>query len=214
MSLNAPHREQGSSKQSLHKRERAIVFGCLATVAGMVALTYASAPLYDLFCKVTGYGGTTQQAGILGAQALAPGAIARDVTVRFDASVIEGMPWRFVPEQKAMNLKVGEPALAFFRAENLTDEAVTGTATYNVTPQKAGVYFTKVQCFCFTEQRLGAREGMDMAVSFFVDPAIADDPDMDDVKTITLSYTFFPKKADKTDSLAAMARTRASQSVN
>ncbi len=160
-------------------------------VAGMIGLAFASVPLYRLFCQVTGYGGTTQVAEA------APGAVAeRVIKVRFNADIGPGLPWVFKPVQREIALKIGESGLATFRARNLSDAAVTGTSTFNVTPLKAGQYFSKVQCFCFTELRLEAGQELDMAVSFFVDPEILSDRNLDDVKTITLSYTFFRAPGD------------------
>lgn len=169
------------------RRSNSIAITCAVVAIGMVGAAYAAVPLYDLFCRVTGYGGTTQQAEI------APDAVLdRIIRVEFDASVSRDMPWRFRPEQRAVDLKVGEVGLAFYEAMNPTDRPIRGQATYNVTPQKAGYYFTKIDCFCFTEQTLQPGERVDMPVQFFVDPSIADDPNLDDVTTITLSYTFFP----------------------
>ncbi len=143
-------------------------------------------PLYRLFCQVTGFGGTTRLA------AAAPAAAGeRVITVRFNADVNRGLPWSFRPAQREVRVRVGEEALVFYVARNDSDVPITGTSTFNVTPDKAGIYFNKVECFCFTEQRLMPGESVDMAVSFFIDPAIVDDPYQDDVKTITLSYTFF-----------------------
>lgn len=173
----------------------------------MVGLAYASVPLYDLFCRVTGFGGTP---GI--AAAPSGTVIEREMTVRFDASINPALPWRFVPAQPPMRIRVGETTLAFYRAENLAETPTVGTATFNVTPLKAARYFEKIDCFCFTEQRLEAGQSVDMAVSFFVDPAIAEDPNLDEVKTITLSYTFFPKQ-DAGGELAA-ARATASASTS
>ena len=167
-------------------------------VAGMIGLSFASVPLYRLFCQVTGYGGTTQIA------AAAPGAVSeRVIKVRFNADTAPDLPWSFKPAQREIALKVGESGLAYYRARNLAAEAVTGTSTFNVTPLKAGRYFSKVQCFCFDEQRLEAGQELDMAVSFFVDPEILSDRNLDEVKTITLSYTFFRAPGD--------AETRAEQ---
>jgi len=161
-------------------------------VAGMIGLSFASVPLYRLFCQVTGYGGTTQVAET------APGAVAeRVVKVRFNADTAPGLPWYFKPVQREIALRVGESGLAYFRARNLSDQAVTGTSTFNVTPLKAGQYFNKVQCFCFDEQRLEAGQELDMAVSFFIDPEIMTDRNLDEVKTITLSYTFFRAPGDE-----------------
>ncbi len=160
-------------------------------VAGMIGLSFASVPLYRLFCQVTGYGGTTQVAEA------APGAVAeRVIKVRFNADIGPGLPWYFKPVQREIALKIGESGLATFRARNLSDTAVTGTSTFNVTPLKAGQYFNKVQCFCFTKQRLEAGQELDMTVSFFIDPEILSDRNLDEVTTITLSYTFFRAPGD------------------
>lgn len=169
-------------------------------VAGMIALSFASVPLYDLFCRVTGFGGTP---GV--AQAPSDITAERQMTVRFDAGVNPALPWRFSPAQPPMSVKVGETALAFYRAENTGDRPTIGTATFNVTPLKAAKYVEKIACFCFTEQTLAAGEAVDMGVSFFVDPAIMDDPNLDDVNTITLSYTFFAKHGTNGGVLAASA---------
>jgi len=161
----------------------------LAGVAlGMIGLAFAAVPLYSLFCQVTGYGGTSQVA------VQAPGVKGeRVITVQFDAGVAKGMPWHFKPEQREVKVRLGEEALAFYRATNPLKRTVMGTATYNVTPHKAGPYFNKIECFCFTEQVLEPGASADMPVSFFVDPDIVNDPNLDDVMTITLSYTFFEK---------------------
>ena len=165
---------------------RALAMTLVGVVALFAGLAYASVPLYRLFCQVTGYGGTTQVA------AAAPDTVgAHRITVRFNADVSRDIPWSFVPAQRDMVLAVGETGLAFYRATNRSSQPVTGTATFNVTQTKAGVYFDKIACFCFSEQTLAPGQTMDMPVSFFVDPAIADDPALDDVSTITLSYTFF-----------------------
>ncbi|MCB2097676.1 MAG: cytochrome c oxidase assembly protein [Parvularculaceae bacterium] len=156
-------------------------------VAGMVAMSFAAVPAYRAFCQITGFDGTTQRAD-KGADRV----LARTVTVRFDATVSEGLPWTFKPEQIDQTLHIGETGLAFYKAVNTTDRPVTGRATFNVQPAKAGIYFKKIECFCFTEQTLKPGESADMPVTYFVDPAIADDPKLDDVQTITLAYTFFP----------------------
>lgn len=166
-----------------------VAYGAALMALLMIGAAYASVPLYDLFCRVTGYGGTTQVADI------APGAVngeaARMITVRFDASLNRQLPWAFEAPDSVVELPIGESGLAFYSAKNLTDRQITGTATYNVSPDKAGYYFSKIDCFCFTEQVLEPGQSVDMPVSFFVDPEILTDPEMDDVKTITLSYTFF-----------------------
>lgn len=155
-------------------------------VACMVGLSFAAVPFYDLFCRVTGFGGTPARA------VEAPGAVSDDVvTVRFDASVARGMPWVFRPVQREMELALGEQGLAFYRAHNPTSRPVKGIASFNVVPFVAGAHFSKVECFCFVEQTLAPGETVDMPVVFFVDPAIRDDPEAGDVAEITLSYTFF-----------------------
>ena len=156
----------------------------------MVGLAYAAVPLYDLFCRVTGFGGTTRVASA-GSATISERLIA----VRFNADVARGMPWQFQPIEREVALRIGETGFARYRATNPTDQAIVGTATYNVTPQKAGRYFAKIACFCFTEQRLEPGETVEMGVQFFVDPAILEDPNLDDVKTITLSYTLFRRAA-------------------
>ena len=160
-----------------------VLFG---VAAGMVGLSFAAVPLFRVFGQVTGFGGTTQVADSL------PVPVGTRVfTVRFNADVNGDLPWRFRPLTGEVSLRAGAAGQAVYRAENLSDAPVTGTSTFNVTPLKAGAYFAKVQCFCFEEQRLAPGETADMGVSFFVDPAILEDPLLDDVKTITLSYTFF-----------------------
>lgn len=155
-------------------------------VCAMVVLAFAAVPLYRLFCQVTGYGGTPQVAE-------APPAEMgqRSIVVRFDATVHPGLPWAFRPEQRQVTLKLGEPGLVYYLARNEAAFATAGQATFNVTPLKAGQYFNKVSCFCFQQQTLEPGQQVEMGVSFFVDPALAEDPNLDDVRTITLSYTFF-----------------------
>lgn len=170
---------------------RRVAILCAGIVVAMVAAAYASVPLYDLFCRVTGYGGTTNQA-----ESVHGAVIDREMTIRFDASLSRDMGWQFAPSQGPVTLKVGEEALAFYTAHNPTDRTIVGTATYNVTPQKAGYYFNKIDCFCFTEQELKPGETKEMPVTFFVDPEIVNEPNLDDVTTITLSYTFFEKGSE------------------
>ena len=157
-------------------------------VAAMVGLAFASVPLYRIFCQVTGFGGTTRMA--VGAEA--PGAVGRLISVRFDANTSSALPWRFEPVDTHRRVAVGARNIANYTARNLSDRPVTGTATFNVTPVQAGQYFTKIQCFCFTEQRLEPGQEVSMPVVFYVDPAILDDPDSRDISEITLSYTFYP----------------------
>ena len=172
------------ARESRNSRTALLIVGA---ALGMLALAYASVPLYRMFCQVTGFGGTTQRAET-GANLV----IDRTMTVRFDASVADGLPWTFKPEQLSQQLKVGETTLAYFEATNTTNHPVKGKATFNVTPAKAGLYFKKIHCFCFEEQVLQPGEKVSMPVSYFIDPKIADDPNLDDVETVTLAYTFFP----------------------
>jgi cytochrome c oxidase assembly protein subunit 11 len=170
------------------RRKNAVVVAVLLSIlGGMGTLVYFAVPLYQLFCQVTGFGGTTRVA------AAAPDAAgAAAITVRFDANVAPDLPWTFVAP-KPVTLRLGEERLVAFEAANLGDEPILGTATFNVTPFKAGEYFNKIQCFCFTEQLLMPGESKEFPVTFFVDPAIADDPNAADISAITLSYTFFNK---------------------
>lgn len=179
----------------IRTRNQRVVAILLGVVFAMVGLSYAAVPLYDIFCRVTGYAGTTQIA-----TADSQVVTDRKMKIRFD-SMVNGIDWAFQPVQRQIEVRVGENAIAFYSATNRSDRALTGTAVFNVTPLKAGPYFSKVQCFCFTEQRLGAGESVEMPVSFFVDPAIEKDPNLNDVKTITLSYTFYP--VERSDSRAA-----------
>ena len=160
------------------------IFGGVALL--MIGMAYAAVPLYEIFCQVTGYGGTTQRV-----EDIDVAAIDRKIKIRFNGSLHRDMPWGFEPMQTGQEIKIGEQALAFYEAHNPTKEAVWGTATYNVTPHKAGPYFSKIDCFCFTEQLLKPGEKKEMPVLYFVDPLIVEDPDMADVTEITLSYTFF-----------------------
>jgi cytochrome c oxidase assembly protein subunit 11 len=158
-------------------------------VAGMAGLSFASVPLYKVFCRATGFGGTTQTAEA------APGPVSTKwVWVRFNADVSPDLPWAFEPEQREMRVHPGEQMLALFRATNRSNRAITGNATYNVTPDAAGLYFDKIQCFCFSEQTLQPGETAELPVSFFVDPAMMADRNARDIPAITLSYTFFPAK--------------------
>ena len=162
----------------------ALMMGIL--VAAMVGLAFASAPLYRAFCSLTGFGGTPLRAE------KAPGAVAGQIGVRFDANVHPGLPWRFEPEQRTVRIAPGEQTKIFYRAQNLSAKPITGQAAFNVTPDQAGKYFNKIQCFCFTEQTLKAGQSVDMPVLFFVDPKIRKDEDTKDIDEITLSYTFYP----------------------
>ena len=184
-------RKQKSSQSARNTRVAVL---CSAIVVAMVGLSYAAVPLYEIFCRVTGYGGTTQVA------ADSPDAVLdRKIIVRFDANTSKDMDWLFRPAQTSIELQVGETGLAFYRATNMSDADTVGTATFNVTPLAAGQYFAKVECFCFTEQKLTAGQTVDMPVTFFVDPEIDNDPDLDKLTTITLSYRFYPAEPEEDD---------------
>ncbi|MBB3935026.1 cytochrome c oxidase assembly protein [Aureimonas phyllosphaerae] len=180
------------------RHARTIALGCGLFVFGMIGAAYASVPLYKLFCQVTGYGGTTQRA-----ESASTNVVNHPVTVRFDANASGHVPWSFQPVERQITLDLGETRQTAYRVRNNSDKPVTAQATFNVTPLTAGIYFNKVQCFCFTEQTLKPGEEVDMPVVFFVDPAIQDDPDLKEVPTITLSYTFFPVADPKTPVAAA-----------
>ena len=176
----------------LPRGQRLTVAALIGVLACMIALVAASVPLYRLFCRVTGYGGTTQRAAAAPKNEIAD----RLVTVRFDADEAPDLGWEFRPLQLAVQVHPGEEKVIAYRAVNKSGHPETGTATFNVTPVKAGIYFDKLQCFCFTKQHLEAGQSADLSVSFFVDPAIVSDPNTRDVDTITLSYTMFRAKED------------------
>ncbi|MEE4349228.1 MAG: cytochrome c oxidase assembly protein [Pacificimonas sp.] len=178
-------------------------FGTFAIAAGMLGLAYASVPLYELFCRVTGFGGTTQVA------ASTAGIEQTDVpiSVRFDANTAPGLGWEFKPVKTSETVMVGQRKLAFYQAKNENPYPVTGVATFNVSPDTAGKYFSKIQCFCFNEQTLQPGQAVTMPVSYFVDPEFLNDPDAVKIEEITLSYTFFPT-ATETASSAPKSDTR------
>jgi cytochrome c oxidase assembly protein subunit 11 len=153
----------------------------------MVAAAYAAVPLYDWFCRTTGFGGTTQVSAGAPAQML-----GRSITVRFDANVAPGLPWRFVPEKNSIDVRIGEVLTVNYVVTNLAARDTVGQASYNVTPPTTGAYFQKINCFCFTEQSMKAGETREMPVVFYVDPALAQDAEQNGLNTITLSYTYFP----------------------
>jgi len=166
----------------------------LGVIFFMVGLSFAAVPLYDAFCRVTGFGGTTQTS-----DSLPNTVIDRTVTIRFNADTHKDLPWDFAPEMREIDVKLGQKGVTAFKAQNKAAEPVTGTAIYNVTPLKAGKYFHKVQCFCFDEQTLEPKQNVSMPVLFYVDPKMHEDPNMDDVKTITLSYSFFKAQTQELD---------------
>lgn len=183
-----PNRTQTVAAPQPHSSSNTtIVVSCVALVAGMLGLSYAAVPLYEMFCRVTGYGGTTQRA-----EAAPDQVLDRTIQIRFDANQGRELNWTFKPVANTMMVRIGENALGFYAAENTGNVATTGTATFNVTPEIAGSYFSKIDCFCFEEQTLKPGQRVEMPVSFFVDPEIMNDPDARDLTQITLSYTFFP----------------------
>lgn len=181
----------------------------VAVVVGMVGLTYASVPLYRMFCQATGFGGTVKEGQSVEEklkrresnpdQTIESAAAKRELTVMFNADVSDGLQWRFSPTQRSVKIHPGQSTLAFYTAHNLSNKAITGVSTYNVAPQQAGQYFNKVQCFCFEEQRLQPGERVDMPVFFYIDPEFAVDPRMKGINNITLSYTFFKVDEEEDD---------------
>lgn len=174
------------------KRSNGLFAVVLSTgMFGMLGLSYASVPLYRMFCEATGYGGTPQLRGAAG-----PGAAGGVITVRFDANTSPSLPWSFKPDARSVTVPLGEDRLASYTGRNAGERAITGVATYNITPEKAAPFFHKTACFCFDQQTLAPGQVMQFPLSFWVDPAIATNPDTRDVKTITLSYTFFRSLED------------------
>jgi cytochrome c oxidase assembly protein subunit 11 len=167
-------------------RDLLVAAACGVFVAVMVGVAYAAVPLYDWFCRTTGFGGTTQVA-----TAAPAGVLDRKIVVRFDANVGSGLPWKFTPEVAAIEAKLGEVVTVNYRVTNASARETVGQASYNVTPPTTGIHFQKINCFCFVEQRLKPGEKRDMPVVFYVDPALAKDADAQNVGAITLSYTFF-----------------------
>jgi cytochrome c oxidase assembly protein subunit 11 len=177
------------SHQHLQQRRRDLLVAgaCGAFVAGMVGMAFAAVPLYNWFCRATGFGGTPQVA------TAAPGQVLdRRILVRFDANVASGLPWRFEPEQPAIEVRIGDVVTVNYVVTNLSAQVTVGQASYNVWPPTVGAYFTKINCFCFTEQRFAPGETREMPVVFFVDPELVKDSEQDDLTSITLSYTMYP----------------------
>lgn len=175
-----------------NRQHRTVAIVCGLIAAGMVGMSYAAVPLYRMFCQVTGYGGTTQVA-----VALPEKVLDKTIVMRFDANVSRDLPWKFEPVTRKFDLRIGENRIAKYRATNLSDKTLTGTATFNVSPEAAGIHFNKIECFCFTEQTLKPGETVEMPVSFFVDPAIVDDPNASYISQLTLSYTFYPSAGEE-----------------
>lgn len=182
------------------KKSKKMLIYLTALVFGMVGCSYAAVPLYRRFCQATGYGGTVQRRETVEEKIARHSrdgtATTREIVVQFNADVADGMPWKFVPTQREVRVKPGESALAFYTAENRSSAPIVGVSTYNVTPMKAAVYFNKIQCFCFEEQRLLPGEQVDMPVFFYIDPEFETDPKMDGINNLILSYTFFKVSKD------------------
>lgn len=186
--------------QEKQRANRLVAAICLAFFGGMIGMAYAAVPLYAMFCRVTGYGGTTQRV-----EEYSDRVLDRKITVRFDANVAGGLPWDFKPVERDVTMKIGETTQIQYTATNLFNSPGAGRATFNVTPQLAGAYFNKVECFCFTDTTLKPGEKLEMPVVFYVDPDIVDVPELKDITTITLSYTFFPIDLAKPAAVAPRA---------
>lgn len=182
-----------SENSEQKQRSNGVIVGtCVAFVVGMTGMAYAAVPLYDMFCRVTGYNGTTQRV-----EQASDVILDEKVRVTFDANTSGGLPWEFKPVQRDIDVRIGETVQVMYRAKNLSSKPTTGQATFNVTPMQAGAYFNKVQCFCFTETTLQPGEEMEMPVVFFVDPDMVKAVETKDIKTLTLSYTFYPREPSK-----------------
>lgn len=191
---DAPRTEaQTETKDARRERNNGIIVAsCVTFVAAMVGASYAAVPLYDLFCRVTGYNGTTQRV-----EQVSDTVLDRTIKVTFDANTGGGLPWSFKPVDRDVEMRIGETVQINYRVKNLADRPTTGQATFNVTPMQGGAYFNKVACFCFTETTLQPGEERDMPVVFFIAPAIVDQPETRDIKLMTLSYTFYPREPSK-----------------
>lgn len=193
--------------EAAERRKKRVAMACASVALVMVGLSFAAVPLYRAFCQATGYGGTTQKA-------VSPSHVVvdRGIEILFDGNV-RGLAWTFEPVQRRMELKLGENALAFYRATNTSDKPLSGTAAFNVDPPSAGLYFQKVECFCFKEQTLQPGESIEMPVTFFVDPALAKDKDARHIGRIVLSYTFYPT-VDTKSAAATKAEDTDKPSIN
>jgi cytochrome c oxidase assembly protein subunit 11 len=196
-----------SAPDNRKSRRGVVALSLAGLAAGMVGLSFAAVPLYRIFCQVTSYDGTPRRAD-KGSDRI----LDRTIRIRFDGNVDGSLPWTFAPVQQTIDVKIGETALAFFKATNKTNTAVTGRAIFNVSPEQAGLYFTKIQCFCFTKQTLKAGQTVEMPVTFFVDPKIIDDGDTKDITEITLSYTFYRSDEGNRPPAAAASQGNGSRS--
>jgi len=197
--------DKGLNTAEPRDRRGLVALMLAGVVAGMVGLSFAAVPLYRMFCQATGFGGVPQVAET------APDTILdRTIKIRFDTNVDSGLPWDFKSEQRSVDVRIGESALVFFKAHNTTEKPVSGTAGFNVAPEIAGRYFTKIECFCFKQQRLAAGQSVEMPVTFFVDPKIVEDASTKNIEEITLSYTFY--RSDDPSDVATAPGDRASGS--
>jgi cytochrome c oxidase assembly protein subunit 11 len=191
------------SDPKLAKRLRRTALLCGAGALCMVGVAFAAVPLYDLFCRITGYDGTP-----LTGTADASRVIERTMAVRFDANIAPGLNWRFMPETPEVTAKLGETKTVFYKIRNEGAAPTTGIATFNVQPGQAGAYFVKLQCFCFTEQTLRPGETLELAVAYYVDPALAEDSSLNALSSITLSYTYFPARNGQPVATSSTAAAR------
>ncbi|OLP58666.1 cytochrome c oxidase assembly protein [Xaviernesmea oryzae] len=183
---------QDEQAKPARRRDGLVVAACLAFVVGMIGMSYAAVPLYDMFCRVTGYNGTTKRV-----EQASDTILDQRIRVTFDANIGGGLPWRFTPIDRVVEPRIGETVRVAFKVKNLASVPTTGQAVFNVTPMAAGAYFNKVQCFCFTETTLQPGQEMEMPVVFFVDPAIVEPIETRGIRTLTLSYTFYPHTPSK-----------------
>ena len=198
-----------STGSAQRKRDFAVAAACGVFAAAMVGAAYAAVPLYNWFCRTTGFGGTTQ------VSTAAPGEVlGRTITVRFDGNVTGGLPWKFAPEQNSVDVRIGQVVTVLYKVTNEAARETVGQASYNVTPPTTGAYFQKINCFCFPEQRFKAGETRELPVVFYIDPALAKDAEQAGLNTITLSYTYYPAREPEPEPVAASAQTGSSRSIN
>lgn len=183
------------------RTNKVVALSCAAFFVGMIGMAYAAVPLYAMFCQITGYGGTTQRV-----EQYSDTILDQTITVRFDANVSGGLPWDFQPVQRDVTIRIGETTQISYRAENVFSQPTSGRASFNVSPSLAGSYFNKVECFCFTDTTLQPGEALDMPVVFYIDPEIVNVPELKNLHTITLSYTFFPIDTPKPVAVAPTAK--------
>ena len=196
-----------ANQNSSEKNNSRVVAMCVGMVLGMGGLAYASVPLYELFCQVTGYGGTTQQVDAEAAAGVA--VIDRDINVRFDANTASVLNWDFAPEDRQVTIKMGEQMIINYVAKNLSDKPIVGMASFNVTPQAAGVFFNKIECFCFTDTYIEPGQTLNMPVTFYIDPDMDHEKAMKALNTITLSYTFYESETSPEEALEELNEERA-----